>query len=177
MFNNYLASHGILGGLKRVLTGFFVLILCTFTHAQSPDGFFDPLRDPVAAMVNNRLRLVVSEEVLVRSVSANMPQMGTVERVDRQFIENAWWLTIESRHAGDMEQSVFIAVRLKQGTDQKFFADHYWTACTGEGCGGCDFKIQMDGCFCRFDAPGEPGTPGACYQTASDEMLLAKVPE
>ncbi|HLP92998.1 MAG TPA: hypothetical protein VK168_03135 [Saprospiraceae bacterium] len=176
MYYKNAAPMGLVG-LRPILICFILKLACTFTHAQSPDGFFDPLRDPVAALVNNRLRLVVSEEVLVRSVSANMPQMGTVERVDRQFIENAWWLTIESRHSGDMEQSVFIAVRLKEGADQKFFADHYWTACTGEGCGGCDFKIQMDGCFCRFDAPGEPGTPGACYQTASDEMLLTKVHE
>lgn len=175
MFYKYLTPPGLILVVKRVLTCFLVLIVCTMINGQSSDGFFDPLRDPVAAMVNNRLRLVVSEEVLVRSASANMPQMGTVEYLGREFIENAWWLTIESRLSGDIEQSVFIAVRLKEGSDQKFFADHYWTACTGEGCGGCDFKLQMDGCFCRFDAPGEPGTPGACYQTASDEMLLTKV--
>lgn len=141
------------------------------------EGFFDPQRDPVASMLDNgRLRLILSEAVLVRSVSVQLPRVGTVEKVDCQEIEGYWWLTLESRHAEDMEQSVFVAVRLKAGHDGYFFADSFWTACTGEGCGGCDFKLQMDGCFCRYDKPGEPGTPGACYQTTSDEPLLVKVP-
>jgi len=143
--------------------------------ASEEDGFFDPARDPIANMVNERMRLVVSEEVLLRSVATNLPRVGMIERMDRQKIEGYWWLTLESRHAEDMEQSVFVAVRLKPGADGQYFADSFWTACTGEGCGGCDFKLQMDGCFCRFDKPGEPGTPGACYQTTSDEMLLARV--
>ncbi len=145
------------------------------TAPSNEDGFFDPDRDPIASMVNGRLRLVVSEEVLVRSVVVKLPRVGIVERVDRQEIEGRWWLTLESRHADDMEQSVFVAIRLKPDQDGNYFADSFWTACTGEGCGGCDFKLQMDGCFCRFDKPGEPGTPGACYQTTSDEPLLVKV--
>ena len=153
-------------------------LLCPAQPAAPPssDGFFDPMRDPVAGMVNGRLRLVVSEEVLVRSVVIKLPRVGAVEKVDRQEIEGYWWLTLESRHAEDMEQSVFVAVRLKPDQDGNYFADSYWTACTGEGCGGCDFKLQMDGCFCRYDKPGEPGTPGACYQTTSDEPLLVRVP-
>lgn len=145
------------------------------TTTANDDGFFDPNRDPIASMINGRLRLVVSEEVLVRSVVVKLPRVGIVERVDRQEIEGRWWLTLESRHADDMEQSVFVAIRLKSDQDGNYFADSFWTACTGEGCGGCDFKLQMDGCFCRFDKPGEPGTPGACYQTTSDEPLLVKV--
>ncbi len=140
------------------------------------DGFFDPARDPVANMVNGRVRRVINEEVLVRAISASFPRLGTVEKVDCQKIEGYWWLTLESRHAEDLEQSVFVALRLKPDQNGHYFADSFWTACTGEGCGGCDFKLQMDGCFCRFDKPGEPGTPGACYQTTSDEKLLTKVP-
>ena len=155
----------------------FCVQICLAQQANTPDdGFFDPNRDPIATMVNERLRLVVSEEVLVRSVVIGLPRVGMIERMDRQFIEGYWWLTLESRHAEDMEQSVFVAVRLKPDKEGNYFADSYWTACTGEGCGGCDFKLQMDGCFCRFDKPGEPGTPGACYQTTSDEPLLVKVP-
>ncbi|MDO8366729.1 MAG: hypothetical protein Q7T20_08040 [Saprospiraceae bacterium] len=144
--------------------------------ATPGDGCFDPLRDPVAGMVNGRLHLVLNSEVLVRAVAGNLPRLGTIEKVECQNIEDQWWLTLESRHTEDIEQSVFVAVRLKPDLDGNFFADSYWTACTGEGCGGCDFKLQMDGCFCRFDRPGEPGTPGSCYQTSSDEMLMVKVP-
>ena len=158
---------------------FLLLVITQIALGQQPllleDGYFDPARDPIASMVNDRMRLVVSEEVLLRSVSTNLPRVGMIERMDRQKIEGYWWLTLESRHAEDMEQSVFVAVRLKPGEDGQYFADSFWTACTGEGCGGCDFKLQMDGCFCRFDKPGEPGIPGACYQTTSDEMLLARV--
>jgi len=142
---------------------------------QSVDGFFDPQRDHVASMVNGRLRPKVNEEVLVRSIASKFPKIGTIEQLDCQEIEGYWWLTLESRHADDMEQSIFVALRLKPDKSGNYFADSYWTACTGEGCGGCDFKLQMDGCFCRFDRPGEPGTPGACYQTASDEPLLTRV--
>ncbi len=156
-----------------------LILLAQIILAQSPtlsnDGFFDPDRDPIASRINGRLRLVVSEDVLVRSVVIKLPRVGLVEKVDRQEIEGHWWLTLESRHAEDMEQSVFVAVRLKSDAEGNYFADSYWTACTGEGCGGCDFKLQMDGCFCRFDKPGEPGTPGACYQTSSDEPLLVRV--
>ncbi|MFN0216695.1 MAG: hypothetical protein ACKVT2_20745 [Saprospiraceae bacterium] len=142
----------------------------------SANDFFDPQNNPVATLTNGRLRCVVSEDILVRSVSANFPTVGSLERMDCQRIEGYWWLTLESRHAEDMEQSVFVAVRLKPDLEGNYFADSFWTACTGEGCGGCDFKLQMDGCFCRFDKPGEPGTPGACYQTTSNEPLLVKVP-
>lgn len=162
----------------QLLLCFCLLAQCCLAQSTDglDDGYFDPERDPIASMVNGRLRLVVSEEVLVRSVVVKFPRVGVVERVDRQEIEGFWWLTLESRHAEDLEQSVFVAVRLKPDPEGRYFADSYWTACTGEGCGGCDFKLQMDGCFCRFDKPGEPGTPGACYQTSSDEPLLVKVP-
>jgi hypothetical protein len=140
------------------------------------DGFFDPTRDPIANLINNRIRLLVCEEVLLRSVAAGFPRVGMIERMAGQKIEGYWWITLESRHAEDMEQSVFVAVRLKPHLNGQYFADSFWTACTGEGCGGCDFKLQMDGCFCKFDKPGEPGTPGACYQTTSDEPLLVRVP-
>jgi hypothetical protein len=150
-------------------------VLWSQTSADAGDGWFDPDRDPIAQSVNGRLRLVVSEEVLVRSAAVKLPRLGAAEKVDRQHFEGHWWLTVESRHAHDMEQSVFLAVRLKPNPDGEYFADSWWTACTGEGCSSCDFKYQMDGCFCRFDKPGEPGTPGACYQTTADEPLLTKV--
>lgn len=164
--------------MKTIL--FFCILFCSWPgFAQSPlpeTEFFDPDRDPVASMVHERLRLVISEAVLIRSVVVKLPRVGMVEQVACQEIEGHWWLTLESRHSEDMEQSVFVAIRLKPDPNGDYFADSYWTACTGEGCGGCDFKLQMDGCFCRFDKPGEPGTPGACYQTTSDEPLLVKVP-
>jgi hypothetical protein len=162
---------------------FFLLIAFCFVANLSKaqpdgslsDGWFDPDRDPIARSVNGRLRLVVSEEVLVRSAAVKLPRLGAAEKVDRQHFEGHWWLTVESRHAQDMEQSVFLAVRLKPNAEGEYFADSWWTACTGEGCSSCNFKYQMDGCFCRFDMPGEPGTPGACYQTTADEPLLTKV--
>ena len=151
------------------------MLWAQYCFTQPEGTYFDPSSDAVANMINARLRLLVDKEVLVRSVSANFPSMGEVEKVDCQAIESAWWLTFESRHSGDMEQSVFLAVRLRPGVNGQYFADSFWTACTGEGCGGCDFKLQMDGCFCRYDKPGAPGTPGACYQTTSDEPLMVRV--
>ncbi|MBX2893484.1 MAG: hypothetical protein KF734_21400 [Saprospiraceae bacterium] len=142
---------------------------------SSDDDFFDPQVDPIASTIEGRLRLAVSEDVLVRSVVVKFPKVGAVEKVDRQKIEGYWWLTLESRHSDDIEQSVFLAVRLKPDDNGNYFEDSFWTACIGEGCGGCDFKYQLDGCFCRFDRPGEPGTPGACYQATSDERLMTKV--
>jgi len=146
------------------------------TEPRAETDFFDPKTDPVARMDHERPRLIISEELILRSITGNFPRVGRVEKISCQYIEGRWWLTLESRHADDMEQSVFIAIRLKPDGEGQFFADSFWTACTGEGCGGCDFKIQMDGCFCRFDRPGEPGIPGACYQTTSDEPLMVKVP-
>ncbi len=164
--------------MKSILLIWFYCITnyCAAQQLPSEDGFFDPARDPVAKIFNERLRLLINEDVVIRSIIQGLPRVGIAEKVECQQIEDHWWLTLESRHAEDMEQSVFVAVRLKPDKEGNYFADSYWTACTGEGCGGCDFKLQMDGCFCRFDKPGEPGTPGACYQTASDEPLLIKVP-
>ncbi|MBL7825052.1 MAG: hypothetical protein JNJ57_00360 [Saprospiraceae bacterium] len=162
--------------MKYVL--FLLLLnLQTFAQAlQSDDGFFDPARDPIATMRDGKLRLVVSEDILVRSVAVNFKRLGTVEKVERRLLENEWYLTLESRHANDIEQSVFVAVRLKPNEEGNYFADAWWTACTGEGCGSCGYEGRSNGCFCLFDKPGEPGTPGACYQTFSDEPLLSKVP-
>jgi len=154
----------------------FFARLCFAQQATPDGGFFDPVRDPVASMMNGRLRLVVSEEVLVRSVAVKLARVGSIERVDRKQFEDEWYLTLESRHAQDIEQSVFVAVRLKPDGKGEYFADAYWTACTGEGCGSCGYGGRMNGCFCMYDKPGEPGTPGACYQTFSDEPLLVKVP-
>ena len=159
---------------------FCLCLLTQFCPAQTPspveEGFFDPARDPVATMANNRLRLVVSEEVLVRSVLHTMPSVGIIENVARRQYENDWYLTIESRHSEDVEQSVFVAVRLKPNENGDYFADAYWTACTGESCGSCGYAGFMKGCFCLYDKPGEPGEPGACYQTFSNDPLLTKVP-
>lgn len=160
-----------------------IFCLCLFaqigfaqTEPRADTDYFDPQTDPVARMDHERPRLMLSEELIMRAVVVKFPSVGRVERVGCQFIEGRWWLTLESRHADDMEQSVFLAIRLKPDDEEQFFADYFWTACTGEGCGGCDFKLQMDGCFCRFDRPGDPGIPGACYQTTSDEPLMVKVP-
>lgn len=146
------------------------------TSSHKDAASFDPQTDPIARMAYERPRLILSEEVILRAVVATFPKVGRVEAVRCQFIESRWWLTLESRHADDMEQSVFLAIRLKPDEEGQFFADSFWTACIGEGCGGCDFKIQMDGCFCRHDRPGEPGIQGACYQITSDEPLMVKVP-
>lgn len=163
--------------MKKVWTLFFWLFCCS-VMAQSAvqDGFFDPVRDPVAAMRNGKLWLIVSDEVLVRSVAKNFSRLGAIEEVDRLQLEDTWYLVLKSRHAQDIEQSVFVAVRLKPDGKGNYFADAYWTACTGEGCSNCSYSGQRNGCYCLFDKPGEPGTPGACYQTFSDEPLLTKVP-
>jgi len=150
--------------------------LCYAQQTSADDGFFDPMRDPVAFMSDGRLRLVVSEEVLVRSVVSKFARVGAIERVDRKQFDDKWYLVLESRHALDMEQSVFVAVRLKPNELGEYYADSYWTACTGEGCSSCGYGGRMTGCFCLLDKPGEPGTPGACYQTTSNEPLLCKVP-
>lgn len=153
-----------MSNLKKI----FLFCFCCaalLAHAQPlsyPAGFFDPARDPIAKMENGRMRLLIENDLLLRSVAAKFPHLGSVEKVSQQEIEGRWWLVMESRLETDIEQSVFLGLRLKPAMDASFFADSYWTACIGEGCGGCDFKIQLDGCFCRYDKPGEPGTLGAC---------------
>ncbi len=149
---------------------------CPAQNQNAQSDYFDPALDPIATMVNGRLRLIVSEEVLLRAVAAKFARVGSIEKVDRKQFDKEWYLTLESRHSEDIEQSVFVAIRLKPNSSGDYFADAYWTACTGEGCGSCSYNGKMTGYFCLFDRPGEPGTPGACYQTFSDEPLLSKVP-
>ena len=49
-----------------------IKLLCSAQQKRLIESeFFNPAFDPVASMVNNRLRLVVSEEVLVRSIVVN----------------------------------------------------------------------------------------------------------
>lgn len=165
--------------MHKYLIVMSLCVLCLSSNGQeanTEDGFFDPQRDPIASKVNGRLRLLQSEEVLVRSISTTLPRIGIIENIDRKQYEEDWYLTIESRHKEDIEQSVFVAVRLKPDAAGNYFADAYWTACTGEGCGSCGYAGFMKGCFCMFDMPGEPGTPGACYQTFSNDPLLTKIP-
>lgn len=164
----------------------FCLLIClmgvlspAFSQTGSDDSgedYFDPERDPIAVEVNGRVRLVLSEELIVRSVTATLPRVGAIEHIDRKEYENHWYLTIESRHADDMEQSVFVAIRLVPDGKGNYFADHYWTTCTGSGCGSCGYAGYQKGCFCLFDKPGEPGVPGSCYQTFSNDPLMVKVP-
>jgi hypothetical protein len=168
--------------MKKLILYLLMVINAWPTLAQSAapnDGFFDPQRDPVASTFGGRIRLVVSEDVLVRSATKNSYMthyVGRIEQVDRKEIEGFWNLTLQSRYSEDMEQSVFLAIRLRPDGKGNYFAGSYWTACVGEGCGECGLSIQRDGCYCLQDKPGEPGTPGACYQITSDEPILIRVP-
>lgn len=168
------------------MRSFILLLLClhtAFSYSQSapektenPDGFFDPERDPVAVLFKGQPRLVVSEMTILRSVSANFERVGAIEKVDRRFWNEHWFITLESRHSQSLEESVFVMIRLKSNEKGEYFAEPWWMACTGNSCGSCDYAGEYDGCVCRFDKPGEPGVPGFCYHTISADPLMVRVP-
>lgn len=167
--------------MKNIRLYLLLFLLPPGLSAQTPgslpsDGFFDPERDAVAKFFGGTLRLAVREDVLVRACRSSLARVGFIERVDRQQFGDDWYLVLQSRHAADIEQSVFVALRLRQGADGYYYADHFWHACTGNSCGGCGWDELRKNCFCMFDKPGEPGTPGFCYHTVSTDPLLHKVP-
>jgi hypothetical protein len=157
---------------------FFIMLWAGICAAQTPmsDGYFDPARDPVAVMANGRLRFVISEMVVLRSISANFERVGAIEKVDKRFWDNHWFLILESRHSADMTESVYVMVRLQPNTKGEYFAEPWWMACTGNSCSSCQYADELEGCICLYDKPGEPGVSGFCYHTTSAEPLLVKVP-
>lgn len=162
---------------------FFFICLCFLgifaADAQEsslrPEDFFDPDRDPVAVMVDGSLRFTVSELVILRSISANFKRVGAIEHLDKRFWNNNWFMVLESRHSQDMVESVYVMVRLRADEKGAYFAEPWWMACTGNSCSSCEYTDELDGCVCRYDKPGEPGVPGFCYHTVSDDPLLVKV--
>lgn len=161
---------------KVLLLGFCCFLGANTLSAQKATEYFDPETDPVATLVNGKLRLIVSEEVLVRSVRMTLARIGLIENIDRQYLEGHWFLILESRHALNFEQAVYVALRLKPDGQGNYFAEHYWDACTGEACSGCMFDQAAQRCFCKYDKPGAPGENGFCMHTVSDDPLLKKVP-
>lgn len=140
-----------------------------------PDEYFDPDRDPIAIISGGTLRFVVSEVVVLRSISSNFKRVGSIEQMGKRFWNNRWFLILESRHSQDMIESVYVMVRLKANEKGEYFAEPWWMACTGNSCSSCEYTDELDGCVCRYDKPGEPGVPGFCYHTLSDDPLLVKV--
>lgn len=157
---------------------FLLIFMSQFSSLVSAqdDGFFDPERDPVMQEIDGRLRFVISEALLIKSMRVRIPRIGSIEQIEKKQFQGFWYIMLESRHAADLDQSVVVALRLRKDDQGNYFADHAWQACTGEGCGGCGWDSVNESCFCKFDRPGEPGTPGACYHSWSDEALLMRVP-
>lgn len=162
--------------MKKI--GLLICLCCVGLRlaAQTADDFFDPAIHPVAVTVKDKIRLSYSEEVLVRSVRMKVASLGQIESVERRYLLERWFLVFRGRHAEDIEQSVIVALRLKPDEQGRYFAENFWQACSGASCGGCDWNHYDYSCFCQFDEPGQPGTPGFCNHTWSDDPLLMKVP-
>ena len=141
-------------------------------------AYFDPEHDPVLALINGKVRFVVSEDVLVRATDLRFTKIGQIESVYKKQLYDEWYVFMEGREQDHIEQSVVVVLRLRKDENDRYFADHFWNACVGNSCGSCGFdETRLRGCFCKSEDPSsKPGAPGFCYNIWSDETLFRKVP-
>ncbi len=155
-----------------------LILLVSTAPIAAQDGFFDPERDPILSEVSGRIRLVQTEDVIVRAADIRIGKLHpTVETFEKLQVKGIWYLNFECRFAPDTDQSAKVYLKLRPDGNGNHFADTAWIACVGRPCGNCDLDLSTETCFCKTDRPGEPGVLGDCNQVWSTDPLLRRVPK
>lgn len=151
---------------------------CTLKSQSAGDGFFDPDRDPVLAVINGKMRFLVSEEVMVRAVDIRFTKLGQIESIYKKQLYDEWYIFFEGREVDRIEQSIVVVLKLRKNEKDEYFADHSWYACVGDSCGSCGYdETNLQACFCKSEGPSsQPHSEGFCYSIWSDDPLFQKTP-
>jgi hypothetical protein len=153
-----------------------IMISQSATAQGDSSNYFIPTRDPIMSTINGKVRFMVSEEVLVRAANLRFAKLGEIESIYKKEMEGDWYVYIECRLDGNIEESAIVSVKMRLDDKGNYFADNSWHACVGESCGSCGWDVMSNFCFCKTDKPGEPGTPGECYNIWSDDPLFFTTP-
>jgi hypothetical protein len=99
---------------------------------------YDPGVNPLARQLNGQFTWLIANDVLVRSLRAAMPDVGTVERIEPRRIAGADHLVFEAREAEAPERLYRVAVRLYQDAGGYLYATAQGVYCKGEDrCSDC----------------------------------------
>ncbi len=157
----------------------FCCVASLYTNLQGQSDsleYFIPDRDPIMSTIDNKVRFMVSEEVLVRAADLRIIKLGAIESIYKREMDGEWYIYIECRLQGNMQESAIVSIKLREDGKGNYFADHSWHACFGQSCGSCGWEVAVQDCYCKTDKPGEPGVPGECYNIWSDEPLFFTTP-
>jgi hypothetical protein len=155
---------------------FPIFCLCCSLLSAQPDEWFDPDRDPIMRTINGKLRIVESEDIIVRASNIRIGGLhSTVETFEKREMYNHWYIVFECRFSPDRDQSAKVYLQLRDDGTGNYFADTTWIACVGRPCGSCELNPDTEYCVCKTERPDQPGELGECNQVWSTEALLFRI--
>ena len=139
----------------------FFFALCAQISAQNssnipPATFFDPEQNPVAMRNDTSLQFVVSEYVLVKSVTTRLGQGSRVTKMYKSKWPNGMnCLVFEGNYFGDNQKGFSIGITLLPDANAKFYyASNEAMVCEKPGCNNCSISNgKCIGC-CSTDSDG-----------------------
>ena len=159
--------------IKYCLLGLFLAPVLLLAQSEN-ESFFDPERDPVGRLDSmGRWTLLVDPSCLERSLKAGVSGLGAVHEVSREMLRGAAHLVFYCKALEFPEQSVFIAVALREAVGGNCYVEDRFETCRGEPCSDCRFS--SNGCFCAEPAGPDPTVLGVCNHSTSRGAALKKV--
>jgi len=127
------------------------------TKSIPPATFFDPEHDPIAIRSDTSLLLVVSEYILVKSVTARVGQKCVIDKTYKSTLKNgATAIIFEGHYTGDPGQRFSMGLNLIPDAAGKFFyAAQEATMCEKPGCSNC--TLSNGRCLGCCDDAGSNG--------------------
>ena len=161
--------------MKNIYTLLIILFaFCAPLSAQvsgtiAPAEFFDPERNPVAVRSDTTLQLVVSEYVLIKSVTARLGKGCQVNKMSKiKSLNGMVYLIFEGNYSGRDPQPFALGINLVPDTSGKFYyGSNEALVCEKAGCSNCGI---LNGACTNCCAP-PPGNGSKTARTIAVPML------
>lgn len=154
----------------------YLIVLMALLHPT--DAFqqpFDPATDPVAGLdLTNHLRLIVPEQVLIRSACSVTPELSDVTTVTIGEIHDKPFLFLKGTFAEDREKGCTLMIPLLENGKGLWIAGQTCQICSGNACNTCGFD-EYWGCSCERYTGADLETESMCNHTVSTGPGLGRV--
>jgi hypothetical protein len=153
-----------------------VILIALLRPADYPEQLqFDPATDPVAGLdLLNRWRLLVPEQVIVRSARSVTPRLTNVKSVNIGEIHGKPHLFLKGALTEDAENGCTVMIPLRENSDGLWMAGQTYQICSGIACNTCGFD-EYWGCSCERYTGTDLETESRCNHTVSTGAGLGKV--
>lgn len=155
----------------KISTLFFMFLIGpTFTvqaQTQRPVArdTFNPALHAIGVKVDGHIELLASEYVLGKSLRSGLPDVGTIEKIEKQQVQGTDYLLFDATAVSNPSQRYYIGIPLYTDANGFVFAAAAAIFCNGAtSCAKCQ---AVEGCPCTGG--------GSCSGGSIPQMALGTV--